>query len=450
MITAWVVYAVALTALIALAARAVEEMLDAWELPARWVWTAAAAGSVAGPATLRWDLVGQIGRRIEGLLDGGAAGAEVGGSVAAEALAASPPPTAGGWPELLQFPAVADRAVLVLWAAGSAVVLAGALRAWWRVRRRRRDWLSHRISGTDVLVSEETGPAVAGVFEPVIVVPRRILDLPGQERRLVVAHEREHREAGDPALLAVGLAALAACPWNPALWWVVRRLRLAVERDCDRRVIEAGAEPGAYGTVLLAEAGARRAALPAAALGHGRSHLEHRIRALARGAPRFRSLRSAAAAIAGAALLVVACDAPTPSDPAAPRGGPEATSAARGTEADAAASTIVPPGSRTGTALDSLRPEDVESVSVAPRSGTAEVTDEDGRTFRIRGARTLDLQDLPLVLIDGRKTNGTSGLDDLDPDEIETIEVIKGPAAVELYGEEARDGVVRIDTRGGG
>lgn len=450
MITAWAVYAVALTALVALAARAAEEMLDAWGLPARWAWTAAAAGSVAVPTILRWDLIGQIGRRLDGLLDASAAGAAVGGSVAAEALAASPPPPAGGWPELLQFPAVADRAVVAIWVLGSALILAGALRAWWRVRRRRRDWPSHRVSGTDVLVSEEIGPAVAGVLEPVIVVPRRILDLPEEERRLVVAHEREHRDAGDPALLAVGLVALAVCPWNPALWWVVRRLRLAVERDCDRRVIEAGAEPRAYGTVLLAEAGARRAALPAAALGHGRSQLEHRIRALARGAPRFRTLRSAAAAIAGAVLLVVACDAPTPSDPAAPDGGPEATSLVRGTDADAAASIIVPPGSRTGTAFDSLRPEDVESVSVAPRSGNAEVTGEDGRTFRIRGARAPGLQDPPLVLIDGRRTNGTSGLDDLDPDEIETIEVIKGSAAVELYGEEARDGVVRIDTRAGG
>lgn len=587
MIAAWAVYGIALTVLLALAARAAEETLDAWELPTRWVWAAAAAASVAVPALLRWDLVAEIGAGVGELLaaggEGAAAGTGAGGLGAAEALAAAPPP-AGSWPEILQFPAGADRAVLALWAVGSALVLAGALRAWWRVRRGRRDWPSRRIAGTEVLVSGETGPAVSGLLDPVIVVPRRILDLPEEERRLVVAHERQHREAGDPALLAVGLAALAVCPWNPALWWVVRRLRLAVERDCDRRVLEAGVDPRAYGSVLLAEAGARPAPLPAAALGHGRSHLEHRIRALARDVPRFRTLRSAVAVIAAAALVAVACDAPTPADPAPPAGGEAATStevaaeaadssgaaaeagesprfvprdrdpelangpevrrdlvrksasldledagrgsaslwlyvdrsgevarvrfressghealdraamevaramefepATRGGEPvgvwmtrtvtladghDAAASTIVlRPKGGSSTALDSLRPEDVESVSVAPGvtpgTGTADVEAKDGRTIRIRGNAAirngggpdLDVSSVPVVFVDGERvrtgpgTEGRSLLDDLDPDEIESIEVVKGPAAAALYGEEARNGVVLIRTKGGG
>ena len=562
MITAWAVYAVALTALVALAARAAEEMLDAWGLPARWVWTAAAAGSVAVPTILRWDLIGQIGRRLDGLLDASAGGAAVGGSVAAEALAASPPPPAGGWPELLQFPAVADRAVVAIWVLGSALILAGALRAWWRVRRGRRRWPTVRIDGTEVRVSTDIGPAVSGVLDPVIVVPRRIVELPEEERRLVVAHEREHREAGDPTLLAVGLVALAVCPWNPALWWVVRRLRLAVERDCDRRVIEAGAEPRAYGTVLLAEAGARRAALPAAALGHGRSQLEHRIRALARGAPRFRILRSAAAAIAGAALLVVACDAPIPSESEADgadevtatapsvassveesrdgdrprfvprdvapravndreirnllveryppllkdagvrgstrvwiyvdRGGAvenvriqkssgyesmdrAALEVARQMEFEPARSDGRPvgvwvsrqitfraePDGRAGG--DTLTADSLITGIRTSRSGlrndeggetdqevdTVDVRGPDDRMLKIRGNAALDFPRHTLIFLDDERIDDRSVLDDLQPEDIEAIEVIKGPAAEALYGAEAADGVIRVTTKGG-
>ncbi len=40
-----------------------------------------------------------------------------------------------------------------------------------------------------------------------------------------------------------------------------------------------------------------------------------------------------------------------------------------------------------------------------------------------------------------------SALDDVSPDEIESIEVIKGPEAAKLYGTEASAGVIRIITK---
>jgi TonB-dependent SusC/RagA subfamily outer membrane receptor len=42
-----------------------------------------------------------------------------------------------------------------------------------------------------------------------------------------------------------------------------------------------------------------------------------------------------------------------------------------------------------------------------------------------------------------------SALDDLNPDEIESIEIIKGPAAATLYGTEASAGVIQIITKRG-
>ena len=48
----------------------------------------------------------------------------------------------------------------------------------------------------------------------------------------------------------------------------------------------------------------------------------------------------------------------------------------------------------------------------------------------------------PLIYIDGVRMPRVLG--NVDPDDIERIEVIRGPAALELYGEEASAGVIQI------
>ena len=79
-------------------------------------------------------------------------------------------------------------------------------------------------------------------------------------------------------------------------------------------------------------------------------------------------------------------------------------------------------------------------------------------TIKIRGSSTMrEVNDGPLVYIDGvrvsnRMESGSrdvSRIDDLDPAMIETIEVIKGPAAATLYGTEAANGVLNIKTKMG-
>lgn len=77
-----------------------------------------------------------------------------------------------------------------------------------------------------------------------------------------------------------------------------------------------------------------------------------------------------------------------------------------------------------------------------------------GSQIRIRGAGTFSLSSSPLFYVDGvRVNNGQTGLvfrfNDFDPEEIENIEVLKGPAAATLYGTEAARGVVNIITKRG-
>ena len=66
-------------------------------------------------------------------------------------------------------------------------------------------------------------------------------------------------------------------PWNLALWWHLRRLRLAVEMDCDSRVVGALGDARAYGELLLkvAQASSRGPGLQPALLGVGM--LERRL-----------------------------------------------------------------------------------------------------------------------------------------------------------------------------
>src|SRR5207302_5577204 len=146
------------------------------------------------------------------------------------------------------------------------------------------------------------------------------LQLGERERRLMLAHEDEHIRARDPWLLAGGAAVLLLTPWNPLVWWQVRRLRLAVEMDCDARVLARDGDAPAYGELLL-RVGQRRARLPlgAPALGEPVSFLGRRIRRMVTALPRWRWGGVAAGGLIAVAAVIAACEAPRPVGPHAPR-----------------------------------------------------------------------------------------------------------------------------------
>lgn len=110
------------------------------------------------------------------------------------------------------------------------------------------------------------------------------------------------------------------------------------------------------------------------------------------------------------------------------------------------------------TTVNEMLQSRLPGVSVASNSGTAGTA----RQIRIRGASSLTLSNQPLVFIDGVRMNeGFSGplgsgsnqstdrINDLNPDDIESIEVVKGPAAATLYGADASTGVIQIITKRG-
>jgi len=87
-----------------------------------------------------------------------------------------------------------------------------------------------------------------------------------------------------------------------------------------------------------------------------------------------------------------------------------------------------------------------------------------GPQIRIRGVSSFSLSTQPLIYVDGVRvdnsinsgiaTQGFGGaifsrINDVNPEEIESIEIIKGPAAATLYGTEASNGVIQIITKRG-
>jgi outer membrane receptor protein involved in Fe transport len=98
----------------------------------------------------------------------------------------------------------------------------------------------------------------------------------------------------------------------------------------------------------------------------------------------------------------------------------------------------------------------VAGVTVMPSGGNA----GQGSRIVLRGVSSLSQNVEPLIYIDGVRmdnskiggigTNATwTSLDDINPEDIERVEIVKGAAAATLYGTEASAGVIQIFTKRG-
>lgn len=99
-------------------------------------------------------------------------------------------------------------------------------------------------------------------------------------------------------------------------------------------------------------------------------------------------------------------------------------------------------------------------VVIQPGSGNV----GSGGRITVRGGTSLSLDNEPLLYVDGVRASNAQAtgpvsqffspgpiarINDLDPDDIERVEIIKGPAAATLYGTEASTGVINVITKQG-
>ncbi len=216
MTLALMAYGVVLGTLLSGSAFFLDRGLRALGRPTRWIWTMGMAGVAGIPLLARFAGQAPVG---------GASGRGIPVELLYEMLAQ------GGFqaPGTSTSSGHLEPIFLFLWLGGSSVILLGVLWTSLGLRRAAATWQRQRLGDEEVLVSDGLGPAVLGFFRPIIVLPPWVLAVGEEKLEMILLHEREHRASRDPALLTLALLMVAVTPWNPALWWMARRLHLAVE-----------------------------------------------------------------------------------------------------------------------------------------------------------------------------------------------------------------------------
>ena len=338
MIVAWMLYTIAVTLLLLAGATAAEYVARAVRAPTRAVW--AAAMVVALGLSARAIIVGLDTRR-ETLASASNAVVRAGvGTLDGTEFAAALLPRDMDPPGLMSRVLGAARATVValgrleqsgarvdpsrfdrwngmlvgLWMAASTIVLSLLFASLIRLRRIERRLTTRTVSDHPVLVSHDLGPAVLGVLRSRVVLPEWVLTLPGRERDAILAHEREHAAAYDPALITAAMFVVALQPWNIALWGLIGRLRVALEADCDRRVLDTLRENDGrwYGRLLILVY-ERTTLGPSLGIGFVArpSNLERRINRIVL-RPRMISMGGVTSLFVSAMLVVTACRASAP------------------------------------------------------------------------------------------------------------------------------------------
>lgn len=277
---AWMVYVIVVSLLLGLAALALERAARIRQKPTRWPWATCMIASLLVPLVMSSVSV-QV-PRLAGVVN----------PAISERVVALRQMTVSGLSPSAWLTATAgrfatspdlDRLLQIGWIAASTILLLAILAGSVQLNWRRRRWERGKMAGVAVHVSEDAGPAIVGLLYPYIVVPRWLMHYPPGVRELVIAHEQGHLEAHDAQLVTIALGLLVCMPWNLPLWWQLRCLRIAVEIDCDARVLRRGYDVSRYGETLIT-VGERQSAViaVAAAMAAPRSLLEQRLRNMVR------------------------------------------------------------------------------------------------------------------------------------------------------------------------
>ena len=485
MIAAWMLGSIVLGVVIALGALALDAASRTAHRSVRWTWAGAICAIVLLTMLLpirRASDAGSIHIGTITTVTSGAALPNAGTPLAARALAAARSAMDAPFAQLVRLVArsvspAANQWLLGGWIACSIALLALGAYVLHRLLEARHSWPVESLHGERVHVAPSAGPAVMGFVRGAIVVPCWLAECTPEVQQVVLAHEREHLRARDPLLLALGAVAVILLPWNPAVWWMLARLRLAVELDCDRRVIGAGVRARDYGTLLIDLAG-RTAAVPLGAplvgltmLAERTTHLERRIVAMSTPRPRHAALRIAAGSLVALTAVLAACEAKMPTsvdvdNMTAASAERSATQVGLMNGSDSLRTYYIDGKRVTAGDAHALAPDKIVSITISePKMGadTSYMKSPKGKVVWIetRNAKTTGLhfeRKVPLadshfaglVFIDGKRSNGAA-MTQINPADIASIEVMKGARAAALYPNDpaAAQGVIQITTKQG-
>lgn len=284
MIAAWMLFAIVLSGLLFLSASIAEGALRQLRRPVRIVWVVAIAGANVLPIVLA-KVPTFAAESNRGLF-----------AVASDSVFAR-----------------LNGSLLIVWGVAAAIGVLICASAMWRIARTRIQWKREHVDNMPVLVSHDVGPALVGVMQYSIVVPQWAHTLDIGARRLLLVHEQEHARKYDPLLLSIAALAVVVAPWNVFNWVFFRRLHLAVELDCDQRVLRAHPDTRRYGALLLDVAErVLPSVIPAAAFVEHGASLETRINAMNSRRVSFHALRGGFGLALSLLFALAACFTPRP------------------------------------------------------------------------------------------------------------------------------------------
>lgn len=331
MIAGWLLYCVAVSMLLGAGAALLDALLTTHGRPARWVWACAIAATLLVP-TGAYLMQQRAPRPLPGAGEAGVkslidrtpvrAATQVTrstlGAPAINSTSRRAIPSGLRMPEWSSLDGfVVDLATLCILIAALRVAVDSVV-----LYRSRRRWSTAVVDDVPVLLSDDFGPAIVGLWKPTVVLPRWTLALDASDRSLMLAHEVEHLRAGDGQITTVALLSVMCMPWSPVLWWLLRRLRTAIEIDCDRRVLSAFPDVARYGR-LLVDVAEHANGTPFAVAGFSERAMPiaRRIRAMTtsvqrRLSPRSTGLAALGLVVAGGSLVVLPPEAPARSLPA--------------------------------------------------------------------------------------------------------------------------------------
>ena len=379
---------------------------------------------------------------------------------------------------LASVPAPVQRALAVSWLLATIATLGVFAVSYRRIRRQMSRWPKQRVGSVVARIAPAAGPAVVGLVPAQIILPAWLLDCPAEDQRLVVMHESEHVRAGDPWLLVIACGAVACMLWHPALWFALGRLRLAIELDCDRRVLRRGIPAVAYGSLLI-DLSVMRSALPSAmpAFSCNGSYLERRLVAMTSRPSRFAYARRIGSGLVATVALITACESKLPTSAEVER--MDVSSAERAIVGTGSVRYVVDGTPVSEAVAKAISAEHITSVAVTKQrdaSSEIRIATKDAPPamtltsdlkkppssvlINLRTARpTRDSTGDPvgpsplrrlfdgLLIVDGVVTE-SAAMNRLDQDRIASIEVVKGAAAAKAYSDpRAMNGVIIVTTK---
>jgi protein TonB len=128
-----------------------------------------------------------------------------------------------------------------------------------------------------VIATDDAGPCVFGWMQVRVLVPRGLASLPEEQRVAVYLHELLHAVRFDVQRSYADEVWRLIWWWQPAVWWMLARLRLTRELQVDRAVVDSTGQRRSYVEALLWCGARPRTLALGTQVGAGRHSLVRRV-----------------------------------------------------------------------------------------------------------------------------------------------------------------------------